>query len=267
MNESCIEQYNKRLDNSGKRRLFGSIYPPSEEQLLDLERFIKEGKDTNEIDCYDDVLKEYYVKALDKIRSINNKLLSIKDKRVLIYCAGLHTEMLFRFTIAESMDIMGIIDRTVERFGKYPIYKIDEIGSLEFDYIIISSLVRQREIARTLKEKGFGEKIIVLYNDDDNAEFYMMENKYGPDLAYENKYGRLLSVSEVRVMAENKMQELTNESNSYLTYSIKNIDDAESKDKDEELYGFKCYEKDNERVAIIVQGPIVEKKTVYSKNG
>lgn len=206
------------------------------------------------------VISEYYLDAVRRIDKINNKISHCKDKKVIVYCAGGHTYELLRLTDVRYMDVIAIADRDVREFCGIATRDTSAESFMDADYIIISSYVYQSEIKKYLEKIGFGDKVICLYDEEDEFEFYYNKNTFSPDFPYRGEMADKLSIDDVYAIAESCMQELSHCSDCYLTYSI--IDNNMLlKDKyyrgEEEFWKAKGYEKDNKKVAIVVQGPIV----------
>lgn len=110
----------------------------------------------------------------NEFRYLQNKVnelvnMSIKyDKRIMIYGAGVHTEELFEFTNIKEANIIGIVDRDINKqnldiYG-HTIDHPDEIINLRPDNIIISSKAFQDKIYEELKYlKSYDIEIVRLY--------------------------------------------------------------------------------------------------------
>jgi hypothetical protein len=85
---------------------------------------------------------------------IDSLLPNWKDKRVIIYGAGGHSQKLFTETSINTIPIIGIVDRNPKLHGKtlagITIYPINAIESLKPEVIIISSLELESEIYEQL---------------------------------------------------------------------------------------------------------------------
>lgn len=99
---------------------------------------------------------------------------------IVIYGAGFHTWVLLEYTTLLDHEVKWIVDKnkdikefitphTKEAFEvREPV--IENLATA--DKIIISSLRYQKEIRNYLTEIGLGDKVVQLYEDDDEFEFY-----------------------------------------------------------------------------------------------
>lgn len=94
---------------------------------------------------------------------------------VVVYGAGVHTEMLFKYTDIERKNVVGIVDshKCGEMLDHYKINRPDFILDIKPDIIIISSFAFQNQICSYLSDVlGYGGQIIKLYNELDTESFY-----------------------------------------------------------------------------------------------
>lgn len=77
------------------------------------------------------------------------------EDRVVLYGAGVHTELLFQLADFTKMHIVGIVDQDITKVGHklagYQIYPVHSIQTLAPTRIIISSYAYQEEIYRNLQ--------------------------------------------------------------------------------------------------------------------
>jgi len=86
---------------------------------------------------------------------INPQVPAWKDRRLLIYGAGGHTQTLFQETDIALAHPLGILDKNARQLGAslcgIPIYPPEAIGDLRPDLILISSFAYQEEIHQELQ--------------------------------------------------------------------------------------------------------------------
>lgn len=202
----------------------------------------------------------YYMGIVRRVDKINKKLKELEGKRVLIYCAGMHTDLLLKYTNVSKLDIVGVVDKKAVVVGNMHVLKPEDDILSDCDSIIISSFLFQKEIYKELEIRGFADKVFFLYDNEDSNEFYKNTNTYSPDFPYMGKDVERLEWQEVYAEAEKCMQRLSKNSSFYMTYSAidKNriLDSAFYRGEDE-VWGIKSYEQDNKRCAVILQGPII----------
>ncbi len=112
-------------------------------------------------------------KIIKQIRDIQRKIDEIvRDKRVIIYGAGVHTTMLL-----EYIDIPAECIRICDGKGSGTIGGIEVEKSADEllnwgEVIIVSSYYYQHQIVRELEERGYEKKIHQLYEENDQCPFY-----------------------------------------------------------------------------------------------
>lgn len=104
--------------------------------------------------------EEMEVLSIKEAISVINSI--IKYKRVLIKGAGKHTRKLLEL-LDKSVEIIAIIDNNIEEFNNFKVIHNEEIKNLKFDYILVSSMIHERDMINELKELGYGEKILSIY--------------------------------------------------------------------------------------------------------
>lgn len=113
----------------------------------------------------------------EKLEQINNIINQIdKEKRILVWGMGLHTDELMKYTNLLSFPNLMFTGKGKLRegiFGKL-VVRISELDLDEIDCIVISSWKFQEEIEETIKAKGFKNKIIKLYQTEVEGEFFRL---------------------------------------------------------------------------------------------
>ena len=113
-----------------------------------------------------------------------------KDRRILVYGAGIHTEKLFEMTCLRNMNIVGIVDKELngsERYG-YNVISPEEINNLDSDAVLISSFKFQGEIEDDLNKKySYKGEIIKLYDSSHTYPFYLELVTKNPEFKFRSK--------------------------------------------------------------------------------
>lgn len=146
---------------------------------------------------YNNMLSEYEltkkgtVQAIikDKINYIveqwNEK---IKDKKVILWGAGQHTKEILKYTGIDKSNIVAIIDRNSELFGKkiegVEIISKNDIKKYQVDLIVISSFAFMDEISSEITKLGY--KYVNLYSNIDEDKEYIIKTRIEEEI--ENNY-------------------------------------------------------------------------------
>jgi len=124
----------------------------------------------------------------EKIKEINNILSVIGKEVVAVWGVGKHTDQLVKYTDILKYNICFFVDRNADEhpvskaYGR-PLYLPDMVDLSNADCIVISSYRFQNEIKEEIINRGYKGKIILLYTDKDEGDFY-----YLPDLKNESFY-------------------------------------------------------------------------------
>lgn len=118
--------------------------------------------------------KNEALKQLDKINSI---IYSIDSKEsIIIFGAGVHTEMLFKYTCLKDKNVIGIVDtqKHGEAFGNFIVDVPKHIAKTKADIVLVSSFTFQNQIVDYLRnDLSYKGNIIKLYDEDAAEPFYM----------------------------------------------------------------------------------------------
>lgn len=103
-----------------------------------------------------------YLSAINEKDYINRLSKRLKNKKVLIYGAGLVSKILFENYDLSKLNVVGISDRRFENsedeyFNKIKIIKPEDIANVDFD-VILFALKEYKKIEKSLKEKGINKK-------------------------------------------------------------------------------------------------------------
>lgn len=135
----------------------------------------------------------------EKILQIEQRIEKIeKNKTIVIWCAGVHTEKLFKYTSLLTFPNLEIVDNDKNGmflFGR-KVHSKESIHWNLVDYVVISSFKYQNEILQQLsndiKYKG---EVITLYDQNDKSEFYNL-NSCDAELKWSGCYPTWLSAQQ-----------------------------------------------------------------------
>jgi len=113
--------------------------------------------------------KSEWQKYFEKIKEqkyINKLVKKIKNKKVIIYGAGIIAEVLLDKYDLSGLNIIGIADKRFERTNETEFYNLkairpDELKNYDFDTILFS-LKLYKNIAESLKKQGINKKMLSL---------------------------------------------------------------------------------------------------------
>ncbi|MCR5083219.1 MAG: WavE lipopolysaccharide synthesis family protein [Parasporobacterium sp.] len=216
---------------------------------------------------------KFCFEMVERINAVNEKLKQCDEGTTLVYCVGGHTNMLFDMTDMKYKNVVGFVDKNARVYAGFEVKAPAKEVFEAVDHIVISSFYFQEEVAAYLKDLGFEEKIVCLYDNTDMVPFYELPNVYAPDLNIkeskksellkfgQSKYG--INFADVSQELEEKCGDLTKTSNYFVTYNLlddSSIDDVMLRKKSESaIIREKNYNEANKITAIIVQGPIIYK--------
>jgi len=116
-----------------------------------------------------------YSGFLDHERTqVNDMLMHLwnpQPRRVVIYAAGSHTEMLLRHTGLRNADIVGLVDGSPSKWGNelegYSIHSPEKIEAMKPECVVISSRAFQEDIWRRLQPlEAKGIEVLRLYENE-----------------------------------------------------------------------------------------------------
>ena len=121
-----------------------------------------------EIRTYDDWMEYLDVINEQKYLNILSKLL--KDKKILLYGAGIVSKVLTDKYDLSGLNIIGIADKRFESFNEesfkgYKAIKPCELKNYEFDYILFTMKL-YKKIETSLKQQGVKQKTLSLIKSD-----------------------------------------------------------------------------------------------------
>lgn len=203
---------------------------------------------------------ECYFDMIGRIDKINKKLELYRGKRILVYGAGRHTEFLMKYTDIKYYDVVAIVDRNVRDFYGIKVREPIEESFNDCEYIVVSSFKFQQDMSCMLQKLGQKNKLILLYDEEDKAEFYENYNIFSPDFVYKRSYDKKYALEDVQMQVEELLNRMTRNSDYYLTYQMK--DDAITLpsfeyENEAEVNRLKNYPSANCKIAIIIQGPVI----------
>ncbi|KUO74781.1 MAG: hypothetical protein APF77_10990 [Clostridia bacterium BRH_c25] len=107
-----------------------------------------------------------------------NRIIGVIDNNsnIVIYGAGVHTEMLFKHTCLKEKKITGIVDmqKHGELFDSFKVSEPKYISEVIPDIVLISSFSFQNQIGNHLcNDLRYKGQIIRLYKEDDAEPFYV----------------------------------------------------------------------------------------------
>lgn len=199
----------------------------------------------------------YYFSIIKRIDKINKKLAECKNKKVLVYCVGGHTDALFSYTDIQSFNVVGFVDRGCRYYRNQKVMTPEKESFQGVDCVVVSSFRYQDEIVNYLMSLNIDAQIITLYDAEDVAEFYENPNIYAPDFPYVDEIYRKYDINEVYALAEKYMQKLNGGSDCYVTYSITQNEPNAYYPGEPEVVSAKNYSDANRETAIIIQGPVI----------
>lgn len=114
----------------------------------------------------------------EKLEQINNVIDQIdRERMILIWGMGQHTDELLKYTSLLSFPNLMFTGKSEPGdkiiYGR-PVVSISELDFDELDCIVISSWRFQEEIEQTIKNIGFKNKIIKLYQTEVEGEFFRL---------------------------------------------------------------------------------------------
>ena len=111
-----------------------------------------------------------------KIIEINELIGSrCKNRRVVVYGAGEHTEKLLDNTEIVNMDILYCVDKNLagNHIRGYEIFRPEKLMENKPEVVVVSSLKFQNEIFQYLREEiKYDGDIVLLYKDDEYKPYY-----------------------------------------------------------------------------------------------
>ncbi|WP_017752675.1 hypothetical protein [Clostridium tyrobutyricum] len=135
------------------------------------------------MDSYLSLLNSFEKYISDYKKNLQNIIFTInnidKNKKIIIYGGGIHTQELLLHTNLSKKNIIGIVDKNIyvdseeQYMGKYNMFNPKIINSVNPDVIVISSYKYQNQIYDFLKNSiNFKGEIIRLYKIYDRCAFY-----------------------------------------------------------------------------------------------
>lgn len=206
------------------------------------------------------IASDYYLSIMERIDQIN-KILEVCDgKRVLVYPAGPHAKSLLVYTDLKYKNIVAFADRSVREFQGSSVRDVSPQSFDDVDCIVVASFAYQDEIVSYLEKLGVKEKILALYPKNSRQSFTANINQWSPDLEYVNQLDRRYSFQEVHAIAEQTMQHLSRGSSCFAAYNVIDynmIHFGVFYHGEKEIRQIKNYQYYNNKIAIIIQGPII----------
>ncbi|MBF0345073.1 MAG: glycosyltransferase [Nitrospirae bacterium] len=105
-----------------------------------------------------------YIKSLERV--LGNMLMN--KERILIYGGRgtMANNVIALFNKYERLNVLGIVDRDIkqEKVGRYPVYKYEDIETLQPDVIVITAEYSGRKIYDAIKHLEGTTTILPLYN-------------------------------------------------------------------------------------------------------
>lgn len=126
----------------------------------------------------------------DKINEIDKLLYEYRKNRIYIWGVGEHSVNLLRYSNILNYDIVGFIDKNKkqEKFFGFEVLSPEDCDWNDTDCIVISSFKFQNEILQQINNMGFKGKIVTLYSDNVNGEFYHFPSKKCQDFYFTGQY-------------------------------------------------------------------------------
>ncbi len=129
----------------------------------------------------------------EKIHEINSILSILEGEPVAVWCLGKHTEKFMEHTDILNCNIRFFIDKKADchpvkkAYGK-PLYSPDEADLDSVACIVISSYRFQNEIQEDIVNRGYKGKIVLLYTEADEGEFYLLPDKKNESYYFTGDY-------------------------------------------------------------------------------
>ena len=124
----------------------------------------------------------------DKVEEINSMLSDLPKNGVCIWGVGEHSVNLLRYTNIYKKIAFFIDKRGGESFFGYEVKKPETVEFSKIDYIVISSYQYQNDILKEIEDLKFHGKVITLYTEKDEGDFYFLPKKGCQDFFFEGDY-------------------------------------------------------------------------------
>ncbi|UPW83769.1 glycosyltransferase [Lysinibacillus sp. Ag94] len=167
--EKCFEYVNKYHTIGQVATMFEEIFDKELFTLSDLRVFIEHSPLNFNNFASNLIVRGYYMNDANNLylsnilKDIEKEFLEKKLKKLLIWGVGSHSKALLKFYDFANMELKGFTDSSdsIGEFLNYPKYSVDDIGDLDIDVILISSLTYEKKIYDKFYKKMLSRGIIM----------------------------------------------------------------------------------------------------------